>query len=92
MQRFIDRLKLQSGLRRATILHGSIRLAGHAIGAATTFLLDRVNALLCALAAGMLRFALTANTAAHAGRNLTGYDEDEKKCSETLHHLLDRNM
>jgi hypothetical protein len=84
--RFICRLRLQLSLIGGAILNRSIRLPGHAISAATTFLLDRVDTLLCALAAGMLGLALTADTPAHAGRYLTGYYEDEKKCSETLHH------
>jgi hypothetical protein len=73
-------------LRGRAILNRSIGLPGGAIGVATTFLLDRVSSLLCAFAAGMRRLALTADTPAHAGRYLTGDYEDEKKCSETLHH------
>jgi hypothetical protein len=84
--RLIARLGLQPGLRGGAVLNRSIRLPGRAIGVATTFLLDRVSALLCAFAAGMRRLALTADTSAHAGRYLTGYHEDEKECSETLHH------
>lgn len=83
---FIDGLKLQLGVWCASILNRSIGLPGCAIGVAATLLLDRVSALLRSFAARMLCLALTADTPAHACRNLTGHYEDKKKCSETLHH------